>query len=124
MNLFETASREKYRFPYKGQITAEDLWDLSLTQLDTVYRELSKSNQAVNTDSLLTTTTTDTKTTNMIEIVRHIFNAKKSEAEARKQALEDKKKKERIAEVLAQKEDEALHTLSVDELKKLLGSMG
>lgn len=124
MNLFEIATREKYRFPYKGQIAVEDLWDLSLTQLDTVYRELSKSNQAVNTDSLLVTTTTDTKTINMIEVVRHIFNTKKSEAEARKQALEDKKKKERIAEVLAQKEDEALHNLSVDELKKLLGSMG
>lgn len=33
MNLFEIASREKYRFPYKGLISVEDLWDLTLPGL-------------------------------------------------------------------------------------------
>ena len=29
-NVFEIATRKKYRFPFKGMITVEDLWDLSL----------------------------------------------------------------------------------------------
>ena len=30
-NIFEIAAKEKYRYPYRGQITTEDLWDLTQT---------------------------------------------------------------------------------------------
>ena len=53
----------------------------------------------------------------------HIFAVKQSEASARMVAAENKKKRERIAEVLAQKEDEALRSMSADELKKLMADM-
>ena len=33
MELFEIATRKKYRFPYKGLISVEDLWDLSMREL-------------------------------------------------------------------------------------------
>lgn len=124
MNLFEIASREKYRFPYKGLISVEDLWDLTMPQLDGVYKTLSKEVKAQGEDSLMAEATTDKKLTNMIEIVKHIFSVKQEEAYARKTAAENKKKRERIAEVLAQKEDEALHNMSADELKKLMTDLG
>lgn len=124
MNLFEIASREKYRFPYKGLISVEDLWDLTMPQLDGVYKALSKEVKTQGEDSLMAETTTDKKLTNMIEIVKYIFSVKQEEADARKTAAENKKKRERIAEVLAQKEDEALHNMSADELKKLMSDLG
>lgn len=124
MNLFEIASREKYRFPYKGLISVEDLWDLTMPQLDGVYKALSKEVKTQGEDSLMAEATTDKKLTNMIEIVKHIFSVKQEEADARKTAAENKKKRERIAEVLAQKEDEALHNMSADELKKLMSDLG
>lgn len=124
MNLFEIASREKYRFPYKGLISVEDLWDLTMPQLDGVYKALSKEVKTQGEDSLMAEATTDKKLTNMIEIVKHIFSVKQEEADARKTAAENKKKRERIAEVLAQKEDEALHNMSADELKKLMTDLG
>jgi len=41
MNIFEKASREKYRFPSrKGNLTVEDLWTLSLESLDRVGQNL------------------------------------------------------------------------------------
>lgn len=124
MNLFEIASREKYRFPYKGLISVEDLWDLTLPQLDGVYKALSKEVKTQGEDSLMAEAITDKKLSNMIEIVKYIFSVKQQEADARKTASENKKKRERIAEVLAQKEDEALHNMSTDELKKLMTDLG
>ena len=123
MNLFETATREKYRFPYKGMISAEDLWDLNTTQLDGVYKALSKEIKGQSEDSLMAEVTIDKSMANKIEIVKHIFAVKQSEANARMVAAENKKKRERIAEVLAQKEDEALRNMSADELKKLMADM-
>ena len=123
MNLFETATREKYRFPYKGMISVEDLWDLNVTQLDGVYKVLSKEVKTQGEDSLMAEVTIDKSMANKIEIVKHIFAVKQSEANARMVAAENKKKRERIAEVLAQKEDEALRNMSADELKKLMADM-
>ena len=74
--------------------------------------------------NLMAEATTDKKLTNMIEIVKYIFSVKQQEADARKTAAENKRKRERIAEVLAQKEDEALHNMSADELKKLMSDLG
>ena len=124
MNLFEIASREKYRFPYKGLISVEDLWDLTLPQLDGVYKALSKEVKTQGEDSLMAEAITDKKLSNMIEIVKYIFSVKQQEADARKTAAENKRKRERIAEVMAQKEDEALHNMSADELKKLMSDLG
>ena len=38
-NLFELATRCKYRFPYRGQITIEDLWDLRLQDIERRSKE-------------------------------------------------------------------------------------
>ena len=74
--------------------------------------------------SLMAEATTDKKLTNMIEIVKYIFSVKQQEADACKTAAENKRKRERIAEGLAQKEDEVLHNMSADELKKLMSDLG
>ena len=39
---FELATKEKYRFPFKGMIGVEDLWDLDVNQLDSVFKALNK----------------------------------------------------------------------------------
>ena len=123
MALFEIAIREKYRFPYKGMISTEDLWDLNAVQLDGVYKALIKEGKAQGEDSLMAEVATDKSLANKIEIVKHIFAVKQSEANARIVAAENKKKREHIAEVLAQREDEVLRSMSTDELKKLMADM-
>jgi hypothetical protein len=123
-NLFEIATRAKYRFPYKGQISVEDLWDLTPAQLDTIYKTLNKNMKAQGEDSLLTEATVDTTLTNMVEIVKHIFTVKRNEAEARKAAVENAEKKRRIMDALAKKQDEALNAASEEDLKKMLADLG
>lgn len=123
-NLFEIASREKYRFPYKGMISVEDLWDLSLSQLDSIYKTLNKALKVQGEDSLLSETSNDPTTTNMVEIVKHIFTVKQEEVKARKIAAENAEKRKRIMEIIAQKQDEALLHMSEADLQKMLTDLG
>ncbi len=122
-NLFEIASRAKYRFPYKGLISTEDLWDLSPAQLDTIYKTLNKNAKALGEESLLNEVTVDTALTNMVEIVKHIFNVKREEAEARKAAAANAEKRKRLLEIIAQKQDEALLNMSEADLQKMLADL-
>ena len=124
MNKFEVAVRNKYRFPYKGMISVEDLWDLSLTSLDSVYKTLNSEKKQSEEDSLMSTK--DEKTTelqNKIDIVKYIYSEKVAEREKKKMETENKAKKQRIMEILANKQNAALENMSEDELKAMLESM-
>ena len=124
-NIFEAASKNKYRYPYKGMITTEDLWDLTPAQLDIVYKALNKGVSEAQVSSLMCKVTeVDAELLNKIEIVKYIFNAKEAEAEARKNDAAKHAKKQRILDILAQKQEDALQNMSEDELKKMLDGLG
>ena len=40
--IFEYAAKHKLRFPYRGSITTEDLYDLSPADLDRIYKTLAR----------------------------------------------------------------------------------
>lgn len=122
-NLFEIATREKYRFPYKGQISVEDLWGLSPTALDGIYKTLNKAIKAQDEESLMTEREADPTTANMVEIVKHIFTVKRDEQRAKKAAIENAEKRRHIMDILARKQDEALNNKSEEELLKMLDEM-
>ena len=94
--IFEFAARNKIRFPYKGLITVEDLWDLSLTNLDSIYKTLNKQVKQSEEESLLNTkASVDTELEVQIAIVKHIVSVKLAEKEAAEKAsasIEDLKK--------------------------------
>lgn len=124
-NIFEAASKNKYRYPYKGMITTEDLWDLTPAQLDIVYKALNKGVSEAQVSSLMCKVTeVDAELLNKIEIVKYIFNAKEAEAEARKNDAAKHAKKQRILDILAQKQEDALQNMSEDDLKKMLDELG
>ena len=124
-NIFEAASKNKYRYPYKGMITTEDLWDLTQAQLDVIYKALNKGVSEAQVSSLMCKVTeVDAELLNKIEIVKYIFNAKEAEAESRKNDAAKHAKKQRILDILAQKQEDALHNMSEDELKKMLDELG
>lgn len=124
MSMFEVATRKKYRFPFRGSITSEDLWDLSLAQLDTVYKTLSKEAKTEKEeDSLMDDKKEDQDLMNKLDIVKHVFNVKKTEAEVAVNAMEKKRQKERLLELIAQKQDAALADKSIEELTAMVNDL-
>ena len=124
MNIFEYAVRNKVRFPFKGMISVEDLWDLSLTNLDSIYKTLNRQIKQSEEESLLSTkTNVDTELEVQIEIIKHIVSVKLAEKEARESELARKEQKQKIMSIIAAKEDEALRNSSIDDLKNMLENL-
>ena len=123
-NVFEVASQKKFRYPYKGMITTEDLWDLTPEQLDSVYKALNKELLASMEGSLMTETVENPDIRGKIEIVKHIFEQKRAAAEYNRMTAERAAKKQHILEVIAKKRDDALENLSEDELLAMLNELG
>ena len=123
-NIFEYATRNKVRFSFRGLISVEDLWDLSLTNLDSIYKELNKRSKQSEEESLLNIKTQEDELLNVqIEIVKHIVSVKLAEKEAREKASAKKVQKQKIMSIIAAKQDEALQNSSIDELQKMLDEL-
>lgn len=124
MNIFEVATRNKYRFTYRGSLTVEDLWDLNEKDLDSIYKSLKSKAKELSEDSLLETRSTeDTELLNKIEIIKSIFETKRSEALARAEAAVNQKKRKQIEGIIARKQNEALENMSEEDLRKMLAEM-
>lgn len=120
-NKFEYAIRNKLRFPYKGMISVEDVWDLSVTELDSIFKILNKQAKTTEEESLLTTKTKEDETlATQISIIKYIVAVKLAEKEAKEREKEIKAENQKIMSIIAMKEDEALHNMSVEELKARL----
>lgn len=122
--MFETAARTKMRFPFRGQISTEDLFDLSVEDLDTIFKSLNSQLKQVNEESLLQAKTDyDKELDTKIEIIKHIVATKITESNARIQAKERKEKKDKILEILASKQEESLQNKSQEELIEMLNAL-
>lgn len=119
--MFEKAARMKLRFPYRGMISAEDLWDLAVTDLDMIYKALHRNLRASQEESLLDVKTDEDETLVLqLGILKHIVTVKLQEAEVRKLAKEKREKKQRLMEIMAQKQDADLQGKSLEELQKMM----
>lgn len=123
-NVFEIATREKYRFPFRGLISVEDLWDLTPEQLDSVFKTLNSQKKKSNEESLLSVNgDEDVQLNNMIAIVKHIVVVKLTEIEARNKANEKREQKQKILAILHEKQDAALHNKTEEELLAMLDNL-
>lgn len=131
MNIFETATRNAYRFPsIKGALTAEDLWSLPLTSkagfdLDSVAKAVNDDLQKASTTSFVSTETDPRKGTleTQLEIVKHIIAVRLEENAAARNESARRAEKARLLEILAAKEDDALSGLSEEELRERINAL-
>lgn len=123
-DLFVMATRRKFRFPFKGMVSVEDLWDLSVKNLDTIFKALKAEARQANEESLLTTKSiADTELDAKIEIIKYIVMVKQEEAAHREQLAANREQMRRIDEIIAAKQDQALQDKSIEELLALRNSL-
>lgn len=120
-DLFKIAAKKKYRFNFKGQITTEDLWDLSVEDLDRIYKNLKSQQKNASEESLLQTVSKEDKElSNKIEIIKTIVMDKLAAKERAIRTAEKKTQNQKILEIMADKQDQALKEKSLEELQQML----
>lgn len=126
--IFEKATRKKLRFvTNKGHISVEDLWDLSLEQLNELAKKLNKEvkDEQAEEDFL---EDDENKKESLVklrfDVVISILKTKKAEAKERENEVKRKAQKEKLLEIISKKQDSALEELSEEELKKRLDELG
>jgi len=121
--MFAKATRIKLRvFTSKGWLAVEDLWDLSLQNLNTIAKNLKRElkNQAEVEDYLADAPEEDALTKLKFDIVLRILETKKAELNEAAALSEKKLKNQIILGKIAAKQEKELDNLSVEELKAML----
>lgn len=122
--LFINATRNNYQFPFRGMINVIDLWDLSLTNLDSVFKTLNAEAKKFEEESLLNTKSKeDEEISNKIEIVKYIVSVKLDEKKKREDAKKNAEMRQRLLEIKAKRQDVALENMSDEELDKALAEL-
>lgn len=122
MNIFERASRGKLRFPTsKGHLSTEDLWDLSLQDLDRTAKAINKKLKEEGEESFIAEKSEkSTELSLQIDILKHIISAKLAAQEASKKRSENLAKKAQIEDLILNKKSEDLKGKTVEELTAML----
>ena len=122
--LFINATRNNYQFPFRGMINVIDLWDLSLTNLDSVFKTLNAEAKKFEEESLLNTKSKeDEEISNKIEIVKYIVSVKLDEKKKREDAKKNAEMRQRLLEIKAKRQDAALESMSDEDLDKALAEL-
>lgn len=122
--LFIEATKKNYQFPFRGMINVIDLWELSVQNLDLVFKSLNADYKKSEEESLLSAQTKESEElSEKIEIVKYIVNEKLAEKKAKEDAKKNREMKQRLLEIKAKRQDAALEGLSDAELDKMIQAM-
>lgn len=125
MDIFERASRAKLRFSTsKGQLSTEDLWDLSLTSLDTIAKATNKRLKEEAEESFIETKTKESSENQLqLDILKHVISSKLTAQEAAKKRADTMGQIARIKAIIVEKQDKSLTEKSVDDLNAMLNEL-
>lgn len=122
MDHFKQASKEKLRFPTtRGLLSVEQLWDLSLADLDALAVSLQGEYEKSAGKSFLSVKTTKDKGLKLqFDVALDILTTKNDEAQALKVKKEKKEHNKKILELIADKKDQSLKGKSIKQLEAML----
>jgi hypothetical protein len=123
-DIYKKALRQNLRFEFKGLRSTEELWDLTLEQLDSIFQILNVQRKTKSEESLLSTKTDESTELDLkLEIIRDVVATLLQEKAEREDAAARSVRKQKVLEAIAQKQDDALGNLSVEELEELARSL-
>ena len=133
MNIFETATRKKFRFDSEvGALTTEQLWDLPLLRrrgqqvdLDSVARAVAAELRKVTTESFVQVDTSPRKgeLETKLEIVKHVIAVRQAEAAAAQKRVENANKRRKLLDALESAEAKEMSEMSKEDLLKQLAEI-
>ena len=124
--MYKKAAKLKLRFTSsKGQLTVEQLFDLTMSELSSLIKKVNadlKKEARVDDDLGFLEGKDETESLNSLrfDILKDVYLTKKQEREEAATDQEKKARRQRISEIIARKKDEALESLSIEELEKKL----
>lgn len=123
--MYKKAAQLKLRFQSdRGSLTTEDLLDLTVNQLDKIYKHYNKKIKESEEDSLLTIRkSSDSELQLRIDIIKDVVADKITEADKAKVKAVNRLRKNQLMDLIARKQDEALGEKSVEELMKELDEL-
>jgi alpha-D-ribose 1-methylphosphonate 5-triphosphate synthase subunit PhnL len=129
--MFQKAARQKIRFDSpKGQLTAEDLFDLPLTStvgkanLDDIAKSLFKQLKSGDDMSFVTPAQkTDGTVQLKFDIVKHVIDLRVVERDENAASADRANKKQKILALIADKQDGELGAKSIDELLAMANTL-
>lgn len=121
MESFKQASKQKLRVQTnKGLLSTEQLWDLSLSDLDNLAVSLEEAYNNSKGKSFLTKKTVKDKDIKLqFDVVYEILQSKVEDNNALLEAKDRKEHNAKIDALIAEKQDEELKGLSVKQLEKM-----
>lgn len=134
MDLFERAARRRLRFPTQGGIfSVEDLFQLDLVSsrtnkpsLDRLAIEVHRELKTYEEISFVETTKPNERKTELqlqFDILKYIIEAKKAEALAAENREKKRQLKNQLIEALASKQDDAIKSMSAEEIQAKLNEL-
>lgn len=123
--MYKKALRAKLRFSTtKGKLTTEDLFDLSLADLNNLAIVLDKKLSETPRKSFISDIAPDTQEDELrFDIVKDVINLKLAERNAAQNAKAKAAEKAQLMEILHRKKNEALENLSVAEIEAKLAEL-
>lgn len=120
--MYKEASKQKLRVQTKrGLLSIEQLWDLSLTELDALAVTLEEEYKDSKGKSFLDTKSKKDKNIKLqFDIVLDILNTKVEDKEANQKATETKEHNQKILGIIKKKQDTELAEKSIEELEKMM----
>lgn len=124
-NIFEKASRKALVFRgVKGTLRTDDLWKLSQTDLDTLYKSISTELEGNKGKGLIETVSkADADNALRLEIVTYIFNYNKAKADRKAKNALIVAEENRLLERLAANKDAAEAKLTDEEIRNRLAAL-
>lgn len=129
-DVFAQASRKKVRFEVtiskrkvNAVISSEELWDLSLEDLNTAAIACYNQLQASAVSFIGEPVESDTLAQLKLDVIKYIIAVKKEEAQLAKTRAEKAVKKQLLAQHIFDKQNQALSSKSLEELQAELDSL-
>lgn len=129
-NIFENASRAKVRFETnQGQLTTEQAWELSLTNLNSLAKAVNKQLKAEGEEDFIPTAANKrqqalTKQLQLkLDVLKHIIGVKVAEEETAKKRADRRAELSQLKELAANKTTEKLASESLESILQKIAAL-